>query len=120
MKAIAVHPGKPGSLHLADLPEPSLDEVQGGRGVLARVLRVGVDGTDREINSGEYGAAPEGGDFLVLGHESFCERQARASSDDRMYAELPRRRRRPRGISAAAGAVVGGGVPSTPLPVYPA
>jgi threonine dehydrogenase-like Zn-dependent dehydrogenase len=32
---------------------------------------VGVDGTDREINEAQYGAAPEGEDFLVLGHESF-------------------------------------------------
>src|SRR5262249_45402259 len=41
------------------------------RGVLVKVLRVGVDGTDKEINAAEYGAAPEGYDFLVLGHESF-------------------------------------------------
>jgi threonine dehydrogenase-like Zn-dependent dehydrogenase len=39
--------------------------------VLVKVLRVGVDGTDKEINAAEYGAAPEGYDFLVLGHESF-------------------------------------------------
>jgi threonine dehydrogenase-like Zn-dependent dehydrogenase len=30
-----------------------------------------VDGTDKEINDAEYGAAPEGYDFLVTGHESF-------------------------------------------------
>lgn len=36
-----------------------------------KVLRVGVDGTDKEINNGEYGAAPEGEDFLVIGHEGF-------------------------------------------------
>jgi glucose 1-dehydrogenase len=71
MKAIAVFPGKPNSVHLADLPKPSLDEVPGGRGVLVKVLRVGVDGTDREINAAEYGTAPPGYDFLVLGHESF-------------------------------------------------
>ena len=28
------------------------------------------DGTDHEINAGEYGAAPPGFDFLILGHES--------------------------------------------------
>ena len=71
MKAIAVIPGKPNSVHLAELPKPSLNEVPDGRGVLVRVLRVGVDGTDREINAAEYGAAPEECDFLVLGHESF-------------------------------------------------
>jgi len=71
MKAIAVHPGKPGSAHLAELEEPTLDEVPGGRGVLVKVLRVGVDGTDKEINAAEYGMAPPGYDFLVIGHESF-------------------------------------------------
>ena len=71
MKAVAVYPGKPGSIHLADLPEPSVDDVPNGRGVLVEVLRVGVDGTDKEINDAEYGAAPEGYDFLVTGHESF-------------------------------------------------
>jgi threonine dehydrogenase-like Zn-dependent dehydrogenase len=45
--------------------------VPNGRGVLVRVLRVGIDGTDKEINSGEYGAAPPGYDFLVTGHEGF-------------------------------------------------
>jgi glucose 1-dehydrogenase len=71
VKAIAVLPGKPGSVHLAELPKPSLDDVPNGRGVLVRVLRVGVDGTDREINAAEYGAAPSGYDFLVIGHEGF-------------------------------------------------
>src|SRR5213596_4229695 len=71
MKAIAVHPGKPDSIHLADVPRPSVDDVPDGRGVLVRVLRVGVDGTDKEINAAEYGAAPEGDDFLVIGHENF-------------------------------------------------
>jgi threonine dehydrogenase-like Zn-dependent dehydrogenase len=39
--------------------------------VLVRVLRVGVDGTDREINAAEYGAAPPGDDYLITGHEGF-------------------------------------------------
>src|SRR5215471_4601481 len=71
MKAVAVFPRKPDSVHLAELPRPSLDDVPGGRGVLVKVLRVGVDGTDKEINAGEYGAAPDGHDVLVLGHEGF-------------------------------------------------
>jgi glucose 1-dehydrogenase len=71
MKAVAVFPGKLESMHLADLPEPSVDDVPNGCGVLVEVLRVGVDGTDREINDAELGAAPEGYDFLVTGHESF-------------------------------------------------
>src|SRR6266478_6504114 len=71
MKAISVFPGKPDSVHLADLGKPSLEEVPNGRGVLVKVLRVGVDGTDKEINAAEYGAAPSGYDFLVIGHEGF-------------------------------------------------
>ena len=56
-------------MHLAELAKPSVSEVADGRGVLVKVLRVGVDGTDREINAAEYGHAPAGFDFLVVGHE---------------------------------------------------
>src|ERR671923_1405919 len=76
MKAIAVFPGKPNSAHLAELAKPSLSDVASGRGVLVKVLRVGVDGTDREINAAEYGAAPDGYDFLVVGHEGFGQVEA--------------------------------------------
>ena len=40
------------------------------------MLRVGVDGTDKEINAAEYGAAPDGYDFLVIGHEGFGQVEA--------------------------------------------
>src|SRR3954469_13970388 len=76
MKAIAVTPGKAGSVRLAEMPNPEVSDVPGGRGVLVRVLRVGVDGTDKEINAAEYGAAPDGYDFLVIGHESFGQVEA--------------------------------------------
>jgi glucose 1-dehydrogenase len=76
MKAIAVLPGKPNSVHLAELPKPSVSDIPNGRGVLVKVLRVGVDGTDKEINAAEYGAAPEGYPFLVIGHESFGQVEA--------------------------------------------
>src|SRR5436190_23228247 len=71
VKAIAVYPGQKDSVHLAELPMPSLDNFPNGRGVLVSLLRCGVDGTDKEINAGEYGAAPDGYDFLTLGHENF-------------------------------------------------
>jgi threonine dehydrogenase-like Zn-dependent dehydrogenase len=71
MQAVAVTPGRPNSVHLADLPRPRIDDVAAGRGVLVRVLKIGVDATDREINEAKYGAPPPGCDFLVLGHESF-------------------------------------------------
>jgi threonine dehydrogenase-like Zn-dependent dehydrogenase len=50
---------------------PSLDEIPDGRGVLVRVLRCGIDGTDKEINAAEYGAPPAGFNYLVIGHENF-------------------------------------------------
>jgi glucose 1-dehydrogenase len=80
VKAVAVRPGVPNSAHLAELQKPSLDSVPNGRGVLVRVLRVGVDGTDKEINAAEYGAAPAGYDFLVTGHEGFGQVEAVGSN----------------------------------------
>ena len=71
MKAIAVLPGRPNTIHLREVPRPRVSDVPNGRGVLVKILRVGVDGTDKEINAAEYGAAPAGDDFLILGHESF-------------------------------------------------
>ena len=76
MKAISVFPGRANSVHLADLTKPSLDEVPNRRGVLVKILRVGVDGTDKEINAAEYGAAPPGYNFLVIGHEGFGQVEA--------------------------------------------
>jgi threonine dehydrogenase-like Zn-dependent dehydrogenase len=71
MKAIAVIPGKANSIHLREVPKPQVESVPGGRGVLVKLLRVGVDGTDKEINAAEYGAPPPGDEYLILGHESF-------------------------------------------------
>src|SRR3954470_11523432 len=71
MEAIAVIPGKANTMHLRRVPKPSIAQVPDGRGVLVKVLRVGVDGTDKEINAAEYGAAPPGDDYLITGHESF-------------------------------------------------
>lgn len=71
MRAIAVRPGQTNSVHLNELEEPQLDSIPNGRGVKVRVLKVGVDATDREINDALYGKAPNGYDFLVLGHECF-------------------------------------------------
>ncbi len=66
MCAVAVTPKKPGSARQVELPIPTA-----ARGVaLMRVLEVGIDGTDTEINNGLYGEAPPGSDFLVIGHEA--------------------------------------------------
>src|SRR5438067_11407501 len=79
MKAVAVLPGKSNSVHLRDVPAPKLADqphphvcrVPEGRAVLVKALQVGVDATDREINEALYGNAPPGGEYLVIGHESF-------------------------------------------------
>jgi threonine dehydrogenase-like Zn-dependent dehydrogenase len=68
MKALIVKPPKHNSVELADVPKPGPSEHQ----VLLETLCVGIDGTDREINEGVYGAPPEGSDFLVLGHEALA------------------------------------------------
>jgi hypothetical protein len=36
MKAIAVIPGERNSIHLEEIPQPSLDDVSAGKGVLGR------------------------------------------------------------------------------------
>lgn len=71
MKAVAIKPGIPNSAHLVEMPKPAVYDIPNGRGVLVKVLRVGIDGTDKEINAAEYGTAPNGFDFLVIGHEGF-------------------------------------------------
>lgn len=79
MKAVAVLPGKPNSVHLRDIPQPRLGDqphphvcqIPDGRAVLVKTLQIGVDATDREINEALYGNAPPGGEHLVIGHESF-------------------------------------------------
>ncbi|MBI5307114.1 MAG: alcohol dehydrogenase catalytic domain-containing protein [Planctomycetes bacterium] len=58
-------------LFMREIPKPKVTDVPDGRGVLVKVLRVSVDGTDKEINAAEYGTVPPGDDFLIIGHESF-------------------------------------------------
>jgi threonine dehydrogenase-like Zn-dependent dehydrogenase len=71
MKAIAVLPGQANSIHLREVGKPSISDGDNERGILVRVLQVGVDGTDKEINAAEYGRAPAGDNYLIIGHESF-------------------------------------------------
>jgi glucose 1-dehydrogenase len=81
MKAVAVLPGKPSTVHLREIPAPKLADqphphvcvIPEGRAVLVKVLQIGVDATDREINEALYGNAPPGGEHLVIGHECFGE-----------------------------------------------
>jgi threonine dehydrogenase-like Zn-dependent dehydrogenase len=69
MKAGAVFPGKR-RVEVVALDEP---KISSPTQIKLRMLEVGVCGTDREICSFDYGAAPEGFEFLVLGHESLGE-----------------------------------------------
>ncbi len=71
MKAVAITPKEKNSAKLVEMDKPKVSDIKDGRGVLVEVLRVGACGTDREINNAEYGVAPAGEDFLVLGHENF-------------------------------------------------
>ena len=66
MKAIVVKPGEQDSIHMRDMPDPNMSDDQ----VAVKVLRVGLCGTDAEINHGLYGKPPEGEEFLILGHEN--------------------------------------------------
>jgi threonine dehydrogenase-like Zn-dependent dehydrogenase len=66
MRALTVIPGTPGSARLEDLPEPTPRDGE----LLIQAHALGVCGTDMEIIRGEYGTAPPGQRFLVLGHES--------------------------------------------------
>lgn len=66
MKAIVVRPGENNSIHMRDMPDPVMSADQ----VAVRMLRVGLCGTDAEINHGLYGAPPPGEEFLILGHEN--------------------------------------------------
>ena len=116
MRALVVEPGRANSAKLRDVPEPPP-----GRGsVLVEALALGVCGTDLEIVGGEYGAAPDGEDYLVLGHESLgrvLEAPAgaaspRATSSSASSAGLTRCRART--ARSASGTCAGtAGTPST-------
>src|SRR4051812_28935287 len=66
MKAIVVRPGTKDSIHMRDMPDPKMKPDQ----ITVKMLRVGLCGTDAEINHGLYGKPPDGDEFLILGHEN--------------------------------------------------
>jgi threonine dehydrogenase-like Zn-dependent dehydrogenase len=69
MRAVAVYPSKR-EVRIVDHPEPHVTSETQAK---VRVLDVGVCGTDREIVSFQFGAPPEGSDYLIIGHESLSE-----------------------------------------------
>ena len=66
MKAIVVRPGERDSIHMRDMADPVMSDDH----VAVKTLRVGLCGTDAEINHGLYGQPPPGDEFLILGHEN--------------------------------------------------
>ena len=75
MRAIAAWPQRKDSVKLLqlDTPKPAQNEV------LLKIRKLGIDGTDREINEGLYGEPPAGSDYLILGHEALAEIQEKGS-----------------------------------------
>lgn len=67
MKAIVVKPGVKGSIHMRDMPDPALEPDQ----VAVKMIRAGLCRTDLEISHGHFGEAPEGNEYLILGHENY-------------------------------------------------
>lgn len=65
MKAIARYRGEQ-TPRVIDIPKPKPADGE----VLVRTIRVGIDGSDRRILSGEIGSPPNGSEYLVLGHEA--------------------------------------------------
>lgn len=65
MKAIAVRRGE-SEPRAIDVPKPT--PVAGE--ALIRTLRVGIDGTDHEVISGNHGGFPEDTAYQILGHEA--------------------------------------------------
>ena len=85
--------------------------------LLVRALALGVCGTDREIVSGAYGAAPPGKQRLILGHESLGIVEE-APPSERLRGGRPRRRHRAAARSRALPCLRGrrmGHVPQRPL-----
>ena len=66
MRAVIVTPREPSSGRLAEVPDPQPRDGE----VLVQVHQVGLDGTGAEILQGQYGEAPPGDDYLIIGHES--------------------------------------------------
>jgi len=66
MKAITIIPKTPNSMKILEVKKPSMKNDE----VLVKIIRVGIDGTDKEIIRGDYGEAPKGSKYLIFGHES--------------------------------------------------
>jgi len=67
MRAVAVKPGTPNSLHLRDdVPNPDPKPYE----AVVRVHSAGICATDLELHQGSIGRAPANCDYLIIGHEN--------------------------------------------------
>ncbi len=66
MRAIAITPLQAHTARIVEIPRPTAP----AGGALVRIIEIGIDGTDMELESGHIGQTPAGQDFLVIGHES--------------------------------------------------
>lgn len=69
MRALTLIPGQSHSLTLQEIDQPDCSLGH----LLVRCLDLGICGTDIEIAAGNYGWAPEGKQYLVIGHEALGE-----------------------------------------------
>jgi glucose 1-dehydrogenase len=122
VKAVAVYPGRAGSIHLEDLPAPAVADVPNGRGVLVEVLRVGVDGQGdkrrrvrRVLEGGPHVRDIEPRDYVVATVRrpgtSIYDRIGYDMTTDETYYE--------RGINLRHGALTERGVMDTAEAQYP-
>jgi glucose 1-dehydrogenase len=67
IKAVVTYPKQKGKVEMIEIERPKI----GAGEVLIRMREVGIDGTDTEVVESVHGGdAPEGADYLILGHES--------------------------------------------------
>ncbi|MEV4801299.1 glucose 1-dehydrogenase [Nonomuraea sp. NPDC049421] len=66
MRALTFVPGGKGTLEVREVPDP---EPRQGE-LLVQGLALGICGTDRELEQGDYGWPPPGEERMIIGHES--------------------------------------------------
>ncbi|MET8861867.1 glucose 1-dehydrogenase [Nonomuraea sp. NPDC004580] len=66
MRALTFVPGGKGTLEVREMPDP---EPRQGE-LLVQGLALGICGTDRELEQGDYGWPPPGEERMIIGHES--------------------------------------------------
>ena len=84
MRALTVRPQIANSAALRDVPDAKCRDGE----LLLQTLAVGICGTDIEIIRGDYGWAPLGDDYLILGHEALGQVLEAPSGSDLEAGDL--------------------------------